>query len=70
MAKAYWIGRVEVNNEEGYKPYVVANADIFRKYHGKFVVRADTGYRYRAEGERTVKLPGKPYMALRIRRVV
>ena len=39
MAKGYWIGRVEVNNEEGYKPYAVANADIFRKYHGKFVVR-------------------------------
>jgi uncharacterized protein (DUF1330 family) len=39
MAKAYWIGRVEVNNEEGYKPYAAANPDIFRKYHGKFVVR-------------------------------
>jgi hypothetical protein len=36
---------------------------------GEFVVRADSGYRYRSEGERTVKLPGKPYMALRIRRV-
>ena len=21
MAKGYWIGRVEVNNDEGYKPY-------------------------------------------------
>ena len=39
MAKAYWIGRVEVNNEEGYKPYAVANAAIFKKYQGKFVVR-------------------------------
>ena len=39
MAKAYWIGRVEVNNEEGYKPYAAANAAIFKKYHGKFVVR-------------------------------
>ena len=26
MAKGYWIGRVEVNNEEGYKPYAAANA--------------------------------------------
>ena len=39
MPKAYWIGRVQVNNEEGYKPYVAANADIFRKYGGRFVVR-------------------------------
>lgn len=36
---------------------------------GEFVVKADTGYRYRSEGERAVKLPRKPYMALRIRRV-
>lgn len=35
---------------------------------GEFVVKADTGYRYRAEGKRAVKLPGKPYMALRVRR--
>jgi uncharacterized protein (DUF1330 family) len=39
MAKGYWIGRVEVNNEEGYKPYAAANAAIFKKYGGKFVVR-------------------------------
>ena len=26
MAKGYWIGRVDVNNDEGYKPYVAANA--------------------------------------------
>jgi hypothetical protein len=35
---------------------------------GEFVIRADSGYRYRSEGERAVKLPGKPYMALRIKR--
>ena len=28
MAKAYWIGRVEVNNEEGYKPYAAANLSL------------------------------------------
>jgi uncharacterized protein (DUF1330 family) len=39
MAKAYWIGRVDVHNEEGYKPYAAANPDIFRKYGGRFVVR-------------------------------
>jgi uncharacterized protein (DUF1330 family) len=40
MAKGYWIARVDVDNEEGYKPYAAANPDIFRKYGGRFVVRA------------------------------
>lgn len=39
MAKAYWIVRVEVNNEEGYKPYALANPAIFKKFNAKFVVR-------------------------------
>lgn len=40
MAKGYWIGRVDVSNEEGYKPYALANAAIFKKFDGRFVVRA------------------------------
>ncbi len=36
---------------------------------GEFVVKADQGYRYRAEGERAIKLPGKAYMTVRLRRV-
>ncbi|MGO9047874.1 MAG: DUF1330 domain-containing protein [Xanthobacteraceae bacterium] len=40
MAKGYWIGRVDVDDEEGYKPYAAANPAIFRKYGGRFVVRA------------------------------
>jgi uncharacterized protein (DUF1330 family) len=39
MPKGYWIGRVDVNNDEAYKPYAVANPAIFRKFGGKFVVR-------------------------------
>ena len=39
MAKGYWIGRVDVHNEEGYKPYTVANPAIFKKFGGRFVVR-------------------------------
>jgi uncharacterized protein (DUF1330 family) len=39
MAKAYWIGRVDVHDEEGYKPYIAANAGIFKKFGGRFVVR-------------------------------
>jgi uncharacterized protein (DUF1330 family) len=40
MAKGYWIGRVEVHNEEGYKPYAAANPAFFKKFGGRFVVRA------------------------------
>ncbi|HXI06615.1 MAG: DUF1330 domain-containing protein [Bradyrhizobium sp.] len=39
MAKAYWIARVDVQNEEGYKPYAAANPAIFKKFGGRFVVR-------------------------------
>jgi uncharacterized protein (DUF1330 family) len=39
MAKGYWIGRVDVHNDEGYKPYAAANPEIFKKYGGRFVVR-------------------------------
>jgi uncharacterized protein (DUF1330 family) len=39
MAKGYWIGRVDVTEPEGYKAYVAANAEPFRKYGAKFVVR-------------------------------
>jgi uncharacterized protein (DUF1330 family) len=40
MPKGYWIGRVDVKNDEGYKPYAAANAAIFKKFGAKFVVRA------------------------------
>ena len=39
MAKGYWIGRVDVQNEEGYKPYSAANPAIFNKFGGRFVIR-------------------------------
>ena len=38
MAKGYWIARVDVKNEEGFKPYVEANGAIFKKFKGRFVV--------------------------------
>jgi len=49
MPKGYWIARVDVHNEEGYKPYAAANAAIFKKFGGRYVVRGGsfTG----AEGE-------------------
>jgi uncharacterized protein (DUF1330 family) len=39
MAKGYWIGHVDVHNPEGYKAYVEANAEVFRKYGARFIVR-------------------------------
>jgi uncharacterized protein (DUF1330 family) len=39
MAKGYWIGRVDVSSDEGYKPYAAANPAIFKKFGGRFVVR-------------------------------
>jgi len=39
MPKGYWIARVDVHNEDGYRPYVAANAAIFKKFGGRFLVR-------------------------------
>jgi uncharacterized protein (DUF1330 family) len=39
MAKGYWIGRVDVHDDEGYKPYAAANPAIFKKFGGRYVVR-------------------------------
>ncbi|MFC0284575.1 DUF1330 domain-containing protein [Camelimonas abortus] len=39
MAKAYWIGRVDVTDPEAYKAYVAANAEAFAKYGARFLVR-------------------------------
>lgn len=39
MAKGYWIGRVSVHDDEGYVRYVEANAEAFRRFGGRFLVR-------------------------------
>jgi uncharacterized protein (DUF1330 family) len=39
MAKGYWIGRVDVSNEDGFKPYAAANQLIFKKFGARYVVR-------------------------------
>lgn len=31
MAKGYWIGRVDVRNDEGYKPYAAGNQAMRRR---------------------------------------
>jgi uncharacterized protein (DUF1330 family) len=39
MAKGYWIANVDVRDAEGYKTYVAALPDIFRKYDGRYTTR-------------------------------
>jgi uncharacterized protein (DUF1330 family) len=39
MAKGYWVARVDVMDEQGFKPYADANAAIFKKFGGRYVVR-------------------------------
>lgn len=40
MPKGYWIARVDVTDQEQYKAYVAANAEPFKKYGARFLVRA------------------------------
>jgi uncharacterized protein (DUF1330 family) len=40
MAKGYWIGRVDVKSDDGYKPYAMGNQAIFKKFGGRYVIRA------------------------------
>ena len=39
MTMGYWIVSVDVSDPEGYKQYVAENANAFRKYGAKFLVR-------------------------------
>ena len=39
MAKGYWIARLDVSNEDGFKPYAAANQPIFKKFGAHYVVR-------------------------------
>ena len=40
MPKGYWVARVDVADVDAYKQYVAANAEPFRQYGAKFLVRA------------------------------
>ena len=39
MAKAYWVARVDVSDPDAYKKYIEANAEAFRAYGARFIVR-------------------------------
>ncbi|MCR9121068.1 MAG: DUF1330 domain-containing protein [Phyllobacteriaceae bacterium] len=40
MAKAYWIAQVDIHDPDAYKNYILANGEAFKKYSGRFIVRA------------------------------
>jgi len=40
MPKGYWIVRVDVTDPERYKAYIAANAQPFKKFGARFLVRA------------------------------
>ena len=40
MPKGYWIVRVDISDEQKYKAYIAANAEPFKKYGARFLVRA------------------------------
>lgn len=40
MPKGYWIVRVDITDQEKYKAYMAANAEPFKQYGGRFLVRS------------------------------
>ena len=42
MSKGYWIVSITVTDEASYQRYVSANAAIFDKWRGRFIVRGGT----------------------------
>jgi uncharacterized protein (DUF1330 family) len=40
MAKGYWMAHVDISDPDGYKLYQAANAEPFKQYGAKFLVRA------------------------------
>ena len=39
MSKGYWIVRVDITDHEQYKQYMAANAEPFKKFGARFLVR-------------------------------
>ena len=37
--KGYWVAHVDVSDPDVYKSYIAANAEAFRKFGGRFLVR-------------------------------
>jgi uncharacterized protein (DUF1330 family) len=62
MAKGYWIVRGNVSDPEAYKAYVAANAEAFRKFGARFLVRGGKPEVVEGEGaSRNVVIEFKDY---------
>ena len=61
MAKGYWIARVDVHNDEGYKAYASADPAIFKKFGGRFVVHRGKFKRRKAVRSRNVVIKFPDY---------
>ena len=55
MAKGYWVANIDVTDMDGYKAYVAANAEAFRKFGAKFLIRG--GRSEAVEGKLDVARP-------------
>ena len=42
MSKGYWIGRVDVHDEQAYRAYIEAAGPIFAEHGARFLVRGGT----------------------------
>ena len=61
-SKGYWVAHIDVSDPETYKDYIAANAAVFRKFGGRFLVRG--GVSETMEGRvrsRTVVIEFKDY---------
>ncbi len=39
MPKGYWIVRIDVHDQENFKPYTIANGEPLKAYNARFIVR-------------------------------
>jgi uncharacterized protein (DUF1330 family) len=42
MAKGYWFAQVDITDADAYRRYQAANAEPFKKYGARFIVRGGT----------------------------
>ena len=42
MSKGYWIGRVDVHDEQAYRAYIEAAGPVFAEHGARFLVRGGT----------------------------
>jgi uncharacterized protein (DUF1330 family) len=62
MNKGYWIVSITITDEAAYKQYFAANAAIFDKWRGRFVVRGGTFETMAGtDGERQVVIEFESY---------